>query len=198
MLRHIQSLTLALLVSNAVPLPSVASAGELPHSEAVAHHGGTLGVLLRFPRYEGDANEPESERVERLRELASAIDAATPWSAERALLVTVAKHESQLARHVQLDEAACRDGESHQCDSGAAWSPFQLHGTDRQGGGRRAARIALSRLRGAAERCGGDTLETRYHGALALYATGSKCTWSGTAERIATWKRVLARIGVKP
>lgn len=163
---------------------------------ALAGESRTLAALERVPVYSGDTAEPVDERRVRLGELAQAIDGATHNRDERAMLVALAIHESGLARYVQLDLGACSDGASLRCDRGKAWSPWQLHGTDRTGGVTVAAQIAVSKLRGARRVCEerhGKRIEP-VAAALSLYGTGSTCQWPGVSVRVATYRRIVGTL----
>lgn len=154
----------------------------------------TLSVLQTFPVYTGDKSEPPDERLARLTEIAEAIDAATPDKHERALLIAVAWHESRFAAYVQHDHEPCSKGHDGRCDSGRAYSLWQVHGTDRTGGVLAMAELARRQLRYGARKCRGKTLEETVRGAVSLFATGSRCSWSGADERVKTWARVWGRL----
>jgi hypothetical protein len=127
--------------------------------------------------------------AKRLYPVATAIVAATPRSEEQAWLATQGKLESNFYDWVTYDAPKCRDSrDPNVCDSGRAWSPWQLWHTDRTGGVARAARLALSRWRFALEYCGTP------EGAFALLATGHKCVWSQAPKRAAALASNLGRL----
>jgi len=163
---------------------------------AIASESRTLDALERVPVYSGDTGEPADERRARLGEMAQAIDGATHNRDERAMLIALAIHESNLARYVQLDLGACSDGASLRCDRGKAWSPWQLHGTDRTGGVTVAAQIAVGKLRAARRVCEerhGTRIEP-VAAAMSLYGTGATCQWPGVSARVATYRRIVGTL----
>lgn len=190
--RAVLVLCAAVAVSVAFALAGLAHAQEPP--EAPPPESPTLRVLRSTPRHVSDLDEDDDERDARLREIAEAIDAATPRPQERALLLAKGVHESWWASYIHHDLPKCRDGHGGKCDGGKSWSFWQLQNTDRTGGVHGAARIAISRLRYYATLCGGETLEERVERAFAHFATGNSCEWSGAAERVQTWKSILARM----
>ncbi len=161
---------------------------------ATAAPSRTLSVLQSFPRHTSDRAESAEHRQARLSELADTIDAATQRKHERALLITIMKHESELASYVQFDADDCRRGKKGRCDGGKAWGLPQLHGTDRQGGIARQVELALKLLRYGAGYCKGASLEDKVLGAIALYATGKQCEWKGAPERVKTWTAIMAKL----
>ncbi len=154
----------------------------------------TLAQLQTFPVYTGDKSEPPDERLARLTELADAIDASTTKPHERALLIAVAWHESRFARYVQLDHEPCSKGHDGRCDGGRAFGPIQLHGTNRDLTLQQQFERGLRQLRYGAAKCQGKTLEETVRGAVSLFATGSRCSWSGADARVKTWARVWGRL----
>lgn len=158
----------------------------------------TLRLLQQAPREVSDLDEDDAVRAARMEELAEAIDAATPHLHERALLYTQGSHESQWAAFVHLDLPRCSEGHKGWCDSGRAFSPWQLHGTTRTEDMAWAAAKALAHLRYQAKRCKRPDLTTDagVRAAISGYATGGKmCSWKGAGERVQTWRRVLAAMG---
>lgn len=157
----------------------------------------TLRVLLSVPRHVSDLEEDDGQREERLKEIAAAIDAATPHAHERALLLAKGKHETWWASYIHYDLPRCSEGHGGRCDNGESWSPWQLKYTDRQGGVDRAAKLAIAELRRKARACGFRSLNTTraVRAAISGYAVGNGCSWSGADERVATWREYLARLG---
>lgn len=149
----------------------------------------TLRVLLSAPRHVSDLEEDDGQREERLKEIAAAIDAATPHAHERALLLSVGWWESRWAAHV--GSGAVRG------DDGRAAGYWQQWGLDDETGLDGHAERALMLLRYHARRCGRPGLATlaSVHAAVSGYATGSKCSWSGARKRVRTWRSVVARLG---
>lgn len=157
-----------------------------------------LAILLSLPAYQD--RETTIDREIRLGLVAEAIEAAvTEVETERprelaAMLVATGWWESRYARHVHEGRCRTRVGE---CDYGRARSPWQLHQSPMvpldewramRGADLESTRIAataaarvLSAFRG---RCGSVA------GAIALYATGRSCRWSGAANRA----RMVTRI----
>ena len=178
-----------------------------------------LVILLGFQPFYGDTETPAA-RKDRLTIMAKAIGRAVaganchdddepgclPVVTETealplaAALVTQAFWESGLARHVH--EGKCRKGE---CDGGRARSPWQFQpvppvfhvsirelwwkykGADQDSTDDAAWAAALILAR-AHDNCG------TWEGAIAQYATGSRCKWSGTERRMVTFRRVLAKL----
>ncbi len=153
----------------------------------------TLAALESFPVWEGDRSEPAEARKARLSDMADAIDSATKSREERALLIMKAWHESRFARYVQLDEPRCRDGVDGRCDHGESLGPWQQKGTARNISLEEQASRALKLLRDHMARCKSRGAEP-VAGAIALYATGHSCSWSGAGERVATWRRIVGRL----
>ncbi len=180
-----------LLILTPLLLASTAHGNEVP---PVAQ-SKTLTVLQLFPVYKGDTEEPASERLARLTEIADAIDEASRNAEEQALLITVAWHESAFARYVQHDEPRCSEGHGGRCDGGASWSNWQIKGTDRTGGVVAAAALAISKLRGALGICKRrGKAANPVAAAISLYASGRTCSWGGVTDRVATFKRVRAAL----
>lgn len=176
----------------ALALAGLARAQE---TEAVSP---TLRILTSAHRHVSDLDEEDGTRAARLKAIASAIDTATPHAHERALLLSVAWHESRFASYVDLDLPQCRDGVEGVCDAGRAWSIYQLHGQDRTGDRYYAADVAIRMLRYHADRCGhpGLTTAASVRAGVSGYATGGRlCRWVGAEKRVQTWRRYLARMG---
>lgn len=184
----------AVLLAFQAALVALALSGLARADEPVSP---TLRVLLSAPRHVSDLEEDDGQREERLKEIAAAIDTATPHAHERALLLAQGKHESHWAAYIHHDGPRCREGHGGRCDGGQSWSLWQLKYTDRSGGVERAARIAIRRLRGHARRCGYTTLasDEAVRAAISGYAVGNGCSWSGADERVVTWRSVVARLG---
>lgn len=140
-------------------------------------------VLMSFPRFYMDHDEPAHEREARLKRNADGIDAATDSATERAWLVVTAWKESRLARFVDLDHPKCREGHDGWCDSGKAYGPSQLHGTDRDLTKKELYAETLRRFRRAANYCAARGYEY-WLGGTALYGTGNRCTLATSAERV--------------
>lgn len=156
-----------------------------------------LAALLLLPVHHTDADELPEDRAARLDTVAEAIAQAAEASnypggprQAAALLVAVLVHESWLARSVYYDEAPCREGWEGMCDGGAAWSIWQIHGTDRSGDVHDAAALAIDLLSKKGRACGGSG-EVLAAGAVSSYATGSACSWKGTAARMKTFRWTL-------
>lgn len=176
-----------------------------------------LVILLWLPPYYADEEAPEA-REARLGRVAVAIhsagasltcaaadaedDCRPKWRRSRTelelLLLTQGFWESRYARHVHRGNCL-----PHECDEGRARSPWQLQrgghlgpevwlkiNDDTQGATSLAALHAGIALSRAYSRC------RTVPGAVSMYATGKRCTWSGTAERLSWLKRVRARWGL--
>jgi hypothetical protein len=153
----------------------------------------TLRVLRGMPVHYSDRDEPADSRGKRLERIAHAIDGATDDKLERAMLVIMAARESHLARFVDLDEPPCREGHKGSCDSGRAWSIFQMHGTDRTGTRRDAANIAIEHLRRAGNYCASRGHD-RVIGSYALYGSGKWCSTSSAKERALAAKQLVGKL----
>jgi hypothetical protein len=175
-----------------------------------------LLLLLALPPWWGDRQE--TGRIARLERIAlatnGAVDRATCtnepeecrplWSVSERddltlLLVALAWHETRLARHIHENRCGryeCgpyfRDGKLYHASRG----PWQLErsafiaeqwdavqGSD-QTSTNAAAWGAVKVLAHGRRRCG--TLR----GAVSLYATGKRCSWSGADERMRTFRRL--------
>ena len=158
----------------------------------------TLRVLLSVPRHVSDLEEDDGQREERLKEIAAAIDAATPHAHERALLLSVGWWESRWASYVQFDAPKCH-GENHPaCDHGRAFGPWQGWRMSRTETLDEQAARALSLLRYHARRCGEPGLATpaSVRAGVSGYATGGRvCRWPGAEKRVRTWRSVVGRLG---
>jgi hypothetical protein len=83
-----------------------------------------LNVLLKTPRHTTDREETRAAREARMAQLAQVIAAVSPTTAHAAFLVTVARHESTLARYIA--EGRCSDGpKGQQCDGLRSRGYFQ-------------------------------------------------------------------------
>lgn len=185
----------AVLLAFQATLVALALSGLARADEPVSP---TLRVLLSAPRHVSDLEEDDGQREERLKAIADAIDTATPHPHERALLLAQGWHESRWATFVHLDLPRCAEGHQGWCDHGRAWSPWQLHGTDRSHDMSWAAARAIALLRYYARRCGAPGLTTNrsVKAGLSGYATGGRlCLWRGADERVRTWRRYLERMG---
>lgn len=144
----------------------------------------TEAAIRRFvPVHRTDRDEAPEAWSARVTELGAAIEVVTKDPTERAFLIVTAREESGLARFVWFDEPKCRTRGSKWCDGGRAFGIFQLQGAP----GRtrdltllEQTAAALSRYRKAFGTC--KTLD----GAIAQYATGRSCSWSGAAARAAS------------
>jgi hypothetical protein len=147
----------------------------------------TLAALQAMRRHHTDVDEPELERAERLSYLAGAIDGVARDALERAVLVTIVRGESGLARFVDLDWDKCRLGINGWCDSGKAFGPAQLHGMLRTETRAEQMREALKRWRYHRQRCGSVA------GAFAGYGSGNSCALTAQSIERAKSAERLAR-----
>lgn len=178
-----------------------------------------LAVLLSLPPSAADARETANERAQRLEVLARAIDEASAeatcaddrdpecaptWPGSQAelaaLLISTGWHESAFARHVHA--GACR---AHECDNGRARSPWQLHASGmvpvaewRAMAGSSADATYTAAVAAARVLASGRARCRSVSGALAAYATGGRCSWSGTRARLRTAQRVQPRLTGSP
>jgi hypothetical protein len=150
----------------------------------------TFEVLQSFARHHTDQDEPEADRDARLTSHSEAIDSATSNRLERAVLVTLAGREGvNLARFVDLDLDTCRKGIDGWCDRGAAFSIYQLHGTDRTGDRAWAARKAIGLWRYHGKRCASMGFDYTV-GAFAGYGSGGRtCDTADARDRAAEARR---------
>ena len=151
----------------------------------------TLQVLESLPVHKSDASEAPSERKSRLTAYAQHLHAVTRSRHERALLIAVALHESHFAR------AVCEDGKLG--DNGKAFGCWQSWEKDRSGGVKGQAQRAIKHLRMAENFCRSRNKNNprpphRVILAVSLYATGKYCTWPGASKRLATYRKVIARL----
>jgi hypothetical protein len=139
-------------------------------------------VLMSLPRWHEDLDEPEGERFERLRAIGDALDSSTDDRLERAIQISLAYHESRLARFVDLDWPKCREGKGGWCDSGKALGVIQAHVPSRDISRAELFGFGVTRIR-----TGGAHCKARGHdyvsGAFSLYGTGRICDWKGAEER---------------
>lgn len=173
-----KTVTVLLLLASALLLTAWAAAGQT-----------TEQILLSFKPHVTDLEEPVEEHKARKGETAQAIDSVAKTKAERAWLIMTGRFESHYASFVDLDKPKCREGHRAKngqrwCDGGRAWSVWQLQRTNRQGGRKRAAEIALERLRRCANTCTAKGYDY-WEGGTSLYATGRTCDWKEAPERIA-------------
>lgn len=185
----------AVLLAFQAALAALALVGLARADEPVSP---TLRVLLSAPRHVSDLEEDDGQREERLKEIAAAIDTATPHAHERALLLSVGWWESRWAAYVQLDEPRCSGSDHPACDHGRAFGPWQAWGMSRAETVDEQAVRALSLLRYHARRCGrpGLATATSVRAGVSGYATGGRlCRWRGAESRVRTWRSVVARLG---
>jgi hypothetical protein len=169
-----------------------------------------LAILIALPPWHGDTEQPEARGV-RLHRIAVAIDEAATtltagkrplWRGGEAelewLLVSQGFWESRFAQHVH--EGRCR---KHECDHGRSRSVWQL-----QMGGHlgpetwhklnsdswTSTRLAALHAGRALALCKRKCRTT--HGAVSMYATGSRCNWSGAKRRLDWMARQRRRWGL--
>lgn len=162
---------------------------------AKADGGGwsTNDALSSFPIHKTDLDEEPQKRKRRMLAIAEAIDFATTSKKERAWLLMTARRESALARFVDLDHQRCSEGHGGVCDSGRAWSLWQLHGTTREGGRVAAAQIALTKFRKQANACAARGYPY-WQGGISAYGTGNRCDWPEAEERYREMAHILVRL----
>jgi len=132
---------------------------------------GTRGILAGAPC--------EGERAD-VDELAREIDRITDRRI-RALVISTGRYESRGWRHDICSGEVLGD-------KGKAFGCFQAHHPDRSGGYEGQVQRAARLLRWTLARCG------TYEGAIAHYATGHSCEWSGASERAEYARKVEARL----
>ena len=177
-----------------------------------AYHADKESSEARFHRLETIARAIDSASLEATctGPFADADEWCRPvWGGSRAelaaLLVAVAWHETRLARHIH--EGRCAE---YECDAvrlpdgrlfHRARSVWQLHASGlvpppvwREIVGTayypttRAAYAAASVLGAGVRRCGS------VNGAVAFYAKGTGCRWSGAAPRVVLYRRIISRL----
>jgi hypothetical protein len=142
--------------------------------------------------------ESNSERRQRLETVARAVELEVPTRQWRAVVIALLWHESRFARDVHsgarmgdAGRAACL-GQLHRLglprDEWEALTGVGLPAT------RRCVRVAYQRLRAAQRWCRARHGDSSIAATLALYGSGRSCRAPWTAERVATYRRVLARI----
>lgn len=159
-----------------------------------------LSVMLAFPQAGVDRGvEAPDVRSERLSVLARGLAGESDENVSAAL--SVAWHESRLARYVWWSCQWIPKGASGHCDRGKAKTVFQLHkracpevwaledGSDAQVIA--GAKCAVKLLKAARRRCG--SLEGMFGG----YA--GSCGWRGSRSngakaRVATYRRILVQL----
>ena len=174
-----------------------------------------LALLLALPRYSADTETAE-QRTKRLETVATSIDVVSesatcsgryegkegckrfwPLSAKalQRLLITEGFFETGFAQRVH--EGHCL---KHECDGGRARGPWQLQRNglmpieawekmtdDGEESTRVGAFYAARKLAQDLNAC--QSME----GAIARYATGSSCTWSGAPARVRFFERLMAK-----
>lgn len=156
----------------------------------------SLGVAWTPP---GElAPETPSERRDRLETVARAIELEVPDRQWRAVVIALLWHESRYALDVHsgaklgdAGRAACL-GQLHRLglprDEWEALTGVGLPAT------RRCVRVAYQRLRAAQRWCGYHAGDRSIGAALALYGSGRECSAPWVRPRLATYRRVLARL----
>lgn len=97
-----------------------------------------------------------------------------------ALHIAVGKHESH------FDELVCEDFDKPPGEAVGCW---QSHEEDRSGSVEGAALRAARHLIKAGRYC-----DWSLHGAVALYATGKSCVWSGAESRLESFRAIYQRL----
>ena len=174
-----------ILVGTATCLSAGAFAGLAKGAEDLDCEGATHCLLMSFPRHVSDKDEPEAERWERVKQIASALDAATSNRIERAWLAMTIFEESRMARYVDLDWPKCRDGEGGQCDGGRAYGLTQVHNTNRKMSRKQLFERSLKLVK-----AGGNYCKKRgfsfWAGGISQYARGGRhCEWKSAEKRVA-------------
>jgi hypothetical protein len=144
-----------------------------------------------IPRSVEDGAEDAEQRQARLDQVAAAIDSAARTRHERALLLSVAWHESRFASSVQ----ACRTTG----DKGRAVGLWQSWALQCPVSVEQQAREAARHLRSAERYCrrrmaGKWSDERAVSAAVSLYATGKHCVWAGARKRLETYRKFMAAL----
>jgi hypothetical protein len=160
--------------------------------------GSTLAALERVPVHTSDRDEDPVERRKRKREIAEAIDAATPNLDERAWLIMTARRESGLAEFVTEDHDRCSTGQGGVCDGGSSFGAWQQKRMLRTETKAEQAVEALRRFRRAANYCSSRGVDY-WSGGTSQYALGRTFEWGGCAwpeakERVAEMLAVRGRL----
>lgn len=154
-------------------LTTILAALALALIAATGRTGETTAEILRAAPCDG----PKAD----VHALAQAVERATTDRRIRALVIAVGRFESGGWRPDVCD--GTKTG-----DRGKAFGCWQSWHRDRSGGYDGQAKRAARHLRWALSECG--TAE----GAVALYATGNSCRWSGAKERAEYAARIEARL----
>lgn len=155
-----------------------------------------LAVFLELPTYHGDKNDPPDTRIALYAPYAQAIADTAKNERETAVLMSIAWHESHLARYIL--ENRCSEGPvGERCDNGRARNFLQIHrvacpdawklpwGSDESL--RLEAQCAISLYHFGEHRCRSAS------GAYGIYA-GTSCAWSGSVSRHALSERLQRRL----
>jgi hypothetical protein len=153
----------------------------------------TLSVIKNSELSHTDDSEEIKKQDARLFDIATAIDTATTDKMERAVLITIAVHETHLASYVY--EGRCSDGPrgKYECDEGRAFGPWQLHAAPLvpvpvTTTGQAARALALYRY--AHNRCKSVTNDAISAG-LAHYGRGNSCGSTPSSDKRAKYARSI-------
>lgn len=140
-----------------------------------------------------------AERTVAIAPLAVAFSAEARSRRQLAILLTVGRHESHFASLVVRGGDCSLMPRGQRCDNGEARGFGQLHA--------RACPAAYAFPAGSADSINAETrcvlgLFSRYEarcgslgGAFAAFATGGQCSWSGAADRVRTFDRIVDELG---
>lgn len=151
-------------------------------------------LILSHPAWV-DRTLSYAERQVAIAPLAVAFAREARSRRQLAILLTIGRHESRFASIVVRGGDCSLMPRGQRCDDGEARGFGQLHAG--------ACPAAYAYPAGSAESINAETrcvlgLFTRYEarcgslkGAFSAFATGGRCDWSGAAERIHTFDRIV-------
>lgn len=166
-----------------------------------------VAVMMTLPQYVGDVIvDPPAERAKLYRPVAAAIVAVAKNDTEVATLISLAHHETALARYV-LD-GHCEQGPvGAQCDGGRARGPWQVWAwckgaweakdgspEEKLEGAKCAIRLLRTSRTDCARVCKATGSGCKpLHAAFSGYA-GRGCDWPHAARRVSTTSLLQGRI----
>lgn len=144
-----------------------------------------LSAMLALPGHRLDAAELPEARAVRLRPHAEGIALAALTVEHAAALVAQGHHETRFASLV-LEGRCSEMPVGERCDNGLSRGAFQVRSWCRATTPAGEAACALSQFRYGWARCGSVA------GGYVALAGVRGCEWSGAAERVRTFRRVVA------
>lgn len=175
----------------------LAHAEEAPEPPKPPKRWPTMALIESTQRHHTDATEDQKKQDARMFDIARAVDAATSDTLERAVLLTIAIHETHLAAYVY--EGRCADGPRGQaeCDRGLAFGPWQLHAAPQVPVPATTAGQALRALllfRWGSNSCR-SSVPDEISAGLAHYGRGHGCGSTASSDaRAAYARRIVSRL----